>query len=49
MWYGAGTYSAVSAAFPDSIALTSDSIRISDSIILPYFNFSGLNTANSIL
>jgi hypothetical protein len=49
MWYGAGTYSAASAAFPDSIALTSDSIRISDSIILPYFNFSGLNTANSIL
>jgi hypothetical protein len=49
MYVGGGTYSAVSAAFPDSIALTSDSIRVGASFIFPYFNFSGNNTASSIL
>jgi hypothetical protein len=49
MYVGGGTYSAVSAAFPDSIPLTSDSIRVGASFVFPYFNFSGLNTANSIL
>jgi hypothetical protein len=49
MYNGGGTYSAVSAAFPASIPITSDSIRVGASFVFPYFNFSGLDTASSIL
>ena len=41
---GGGTYSAVSAAFPASVPLTSDSIRAGGVITIPYFNFSGYTT-----
>lgn len=41
---GAGTYSAVSAAFPATVPLTSDSIR-GPSVVFPFFNLSAATTA----
>lgn len=46
---GMGIYSAQTAAFPNSIPLTSDSIRGAPVMTLPYFNFSGIGTAANIL
>lgn len=46
---GLGIYSAQSAAFPNSIPLTSDSIRGANVQTIPYFNFSGVGTAAGIL
>ena len=46
---GAGTYSLTSAGFPASIPLTSDSIRISPTYVLPYANFSGYTTGTNLL
>jgi hypothetical protein len=44
-WIGAGTYSATSNAFPAEIVIDSDSIRPGLTLTLPYFNFSGYDTA----
>lgn len=46
---GLGVYSAQSAAFPDTIPLTSDSIRGAPIMTLPYFNISGIGTGTGIL
>lgn len=46
---GAGTYSAQSAAWPNSIGLTASDIRMAVSITAPYFNFSGISTALTFL
>jgi hypothetical protein len=48
-WIGAGTYSATSAAFPAEVVIDSDSIRPGLTLTLPYFNFSGYDTALSKL
>ena len=42
---GGGTYSAVSAAFPASVPLTSDSIRGGGTLTFPFFNFSAYTTS----
>jgi hypothetical protein len=49
MWLGAGTYSVTSSAFPAEIVIDHDSIRADLTLTLPYFNFSGYDTANSKL
>jgi hypothetical protein len=46
---GWGIYSAQSAAWPNSIPLTSDSIRLSNIVTAPYFNISGIGTSPNIL
>lgn len=46
---GLGIYSAQTAAFPNSVPLTSDSIRGAPVMTLPYFNFSGIGTSTNIL
>ena len=48
-WPGAGTYSATTASFPAEIILNSDTIRPGLTLTLPYFNFSGYDTANAKL
>lgn len=46
---GLGVYSAQTAAFPNSVPLTSDTIRGAPVMTLPYFNFSGIGTSSNIL
>lgn len=46
---GLGTYSATTAAFPVSIALTNSDIRGANVQTIPYFNFSGVSTSSNIL
>jgi hypothetical protein len=46
---GAGTYSAQTAAFPDTIGLTASAIRVPPVVTFPYFNISGIQTATNIL
>jgi hypothetical protein len=46
---GAGTYSATSGGFPNSVPLTTDAIRNALTLTLPYFNFSGHATTNGVL
>jgi len=46
---GLGVYSAQSAAWPNSIPLTSDSIRASTMATAPYFNISGIGTSTNLL
>lgn len=46
---GLGTYSAVSAAWPNSIPISSDSIRNALVATIPYFNISGYSTSAGIL
>lgn len=41
----AGTYSAVSAAFPATVALTTDHIKGAGTVVLPYFNISAATTS----
>ena len=48
-WIGAGTYSVTSGAFPTEIIIDSDTIRPGLTLTLPYFNFSGYDTANAKL
>lgn len=40
-----GTYSAVSAAFPATVPLTTDHIKGAGTVVMPYFNFSGATTS----
>jgi hypothetical protein len=40
-----GTYSAVSAAFPATVALTTDNIKGAGTVFMPYFNLSGITTS----
>lgn len=46
---GQGTYSAQSAAWPNSIPLTSDSIRQPLTVVYPYANISGIGTNTNLL
>jgi hypothetical protein len=46
---GLGTYSAQSAAWPVSIALTNSDIRMPPNNSMAYFNFSGIGTSTNIL
>lgn len=46
---GLGIYSAQSAAWPASIPLTTDAIRISTVATAPYFNISGIGTNTNLL
>ena len=48
-WIGAGTYSATSGGFPAEVIINSDTIRPGLTLTLPYFNFSGYNTADAKL
>ena len=46
---GIGIFSVASAGFPNTIPLTTDSIRAALIVTLPYFNFSGIGTSSNIL
>jgi hypothetical protein len=46
---GVGTYSAQTAAFPDTIPLTASAIKMGPIVTFPYFNISGISTSNVIL
>jgi hypothetical protein len=46
---GLGTYSAQSAAWPNSIALSNSDIKMPPSMTFPYFNISGISTATNVL
>lgn len=46
---GLGSYSAQTAAWPATVALTTDAIRAAPAAVVPYFNISGISYSTNII